>query len=102
MDRARTVEARFEIDRHTVVLIKQIDEQEDFEELEQLGMAGRAQVELTEKGILVVPATQEDSVQADGGFVEAAGGATLLRRATGAAAASACFGVRALAPPSHR
>jgi carbohydrate diacid regulator len=28
-----------EIDRHTVVLIKQIDEQEDFEELEQLGMA---------------------------------------------------------------
>ena len=28
-----------EIDRHTVVLIKQIDEQEDFEELEQLGQA---------------------------------------------------------------
>jgi hypothetical protein len=28
-----------EIDRHTVVLIKQIDEADDFEELEQLGMA---------------------------------------------------------------
>lgn len=42
------------------------------EYLEQLGMAGRAQVELTEKGILVVPAEQEDNTRAGGGFAEAA------------------------------